>query len=240
MISKYGVGLDKIDLNSAKSNNIIVRNCPGINQFSVAEHVLALILTFEKNIHIQYNSVKKGSWKRLVGRDIRGKNIGIIGLGFIGKELAQLAYNFGFNVFVYDVSIDNEFLSLNKNIFIKDLNYILKESDYISIHIPLNDNTKNFIDKEKIKLMKRDSILINTARGEIINKFDLINSLKNNQIRGYLCDVLEHEPIKSSEELLGFENVIISPHVASRTFENIEKQGLKSLNNLIDEIDKII
>ena len=197
-------------------------------------------MTYEKNIHIQFNTVKKGSWKRLVGRDIRGKNLGIIGLGSIGKELARLANNFGLNVFVYDISIDKKFLSLNNIIIYSDLNYILKESDYVSIHIPLNNKTKKFINKEKIKLMKRDSILINTARGEIINKFDLINSLKNNQIRGYLCDVLDNEPIKSSEELLGFENVIISPHVASRTFENIEKQGLKSLNNLIEEIKKRI
>ncbi len=238
ILSKYGVGLDKIDLKSAKKNNIIVRNCPGINQSSVAEHIISLILTFEKNIHLQYNSVKKGSWKRLVGREVRGKTLGILGLGSIGKELAILSQSFGFNVLVNDIELQSKFLENNKQIKFSSLEDLFKTSDYISINVPLTNKTKNLVDSKLLNLIKNDSVLINTARGELVNKNDVINLLHKKKLRGYLCDVLDDEPIKPSEELLNAPNVIISPHVASRTKENIEKQGIASLNNLIEIINK--
>ena len=236
ILSKYGVGLDKINLESAKAYNIEVRNCLGINQKSVAEHILALILTYEKNIHSQYNSVQNGSWKRLIGREVRGRTIGIIGLGAIGKELAILSSNFGLNVLVNDIEPDSKFLDNNKVLF-ESFENLLSKSDYVSLNVPLNENTKHLINKNSLKYFMEDSILINTARAEVVNKFDLISHLKNKKIRAYLCDVLENEPIIPSEELLGLPNVIISPHVGSRTKENIENQGIKSLENLKNFIE---
>ena len=232
-LAKYGVGLDKIDLDAAKEYGIKVSNCPGINQVSVAEHVLALLLTFEKNIHTQYNSVQKGSWKRSVGREIRGKTIGVIGLGAIGKELAILMSNIGVKVIGFDVSKDESFLKENPQIKFASLESLFKQSDYITLHVPLSNSTKHLINRSSLERIKSDAVIINTARGELVNTIDVLNALKNSELRGYLCDVLENEPIEPGEALLGNSNIIITPHVGSRTNENIVKQGIKAISNLV-------
>jgi D-3-phosphoglycerate dehydrogenase / 2-oxoglutarate reductase len=235
-LAKYGVGLDKIDLKAAKEFGIKVSNCPGINQVSVAEHVLALLLTFEKNIHIQYNSVQNGSWTRLVGREIRGKKIGIIGLGSIGKELSIIMINLGLNVLAFDIAIDKEFLKQNPSIKECSLDELVINSDYISLHLPLTDQTRDLINESLIAKMKQDVIIVNSARGELVHKRSIKLALEQCNIRGYLCDVLDEEPIKPNEELLGIPGVIITPHVGSRTKDNIVNQGIQSLKNLIESI----
>lgn len=235
-LAKYGVGLDKIDLDAAKEYGIKVSNCPGINQVSVAEHVLSLLLAFEKNIHTQYNSVQKGSWKRSVGREIRGKKIGIIGLGAIGKELAILMSNIGMTVIGFDVAIDKLFLKENPQIKFESLEFLIEQSDYITLHVPLNDSTKYLINRSILGKMKSDAVIINTARGELVNTKDVLEALERKKLRGYLCDVLENEPIEPSEILLGKSNIIITPHVGSRTLENISKQGVASVQNLKESL----
>lgn len=236
-LAKYGVGLDKIDLDAAKEYGIKVSNCPGINQVSVAEHVLALLLTFEKNIHTQYNSVQKGSWKRLVGREIRGKTFGVIGLGAIGKEVALLMSGIGLKVIGFDILKDNNFLSENSHFELTSLEKLLTQADYISLHVPLNESTKSMINASALEKIKREAVLINTARGELVNKEDVISALNNLKLRGYLADVLEHEPIEPGEELLSTPGVIITPHVGSRTNENIVNQGLAAVQNLIKSLE---
>jgi D-3-phosphoglycerate dehydrogenase len=235
-LAKYGVGLDKIDLNAAKEYEIKVSNCPGINQVSVAEHVLSLLLAFEKNIHTQYNSVQKGSWKRSVGREIRGKTIGIIGLGAIGKEVALLMSNIGLSVIGFDLHKDDQFLKENPKIKFESLNYLYEHSDYITLHVPLSDSTKHLINQSSLERLKSDAVIINTARGELVNSKDVLVAIENSRLRGYLCDVLEKEPIEPSEILLGKTNIIITPHVGSRTLENISKQGVRSVQNLIETL----
>jgi len=235
-LAKYGVGLDKIDLEAAKEYGIKVSNCPGINQVSVAEHVLSLLLTFEKNIHTQYQSVQKGSWKRSVGREIRGKTIGIIGLGAIGKELAILMTNIGMNVIGFDLFKDDDFLNENPQIKYSNLETIFKQSDYITLHTPLNESTKYLINKSVLEKIKSEAVIVNTARGELVNTSDVLAAIERKELRGYLCDVLENEPVEPSEILLGKPNIIITPHVGSRTLENISKQGLKSVENLIRDL----
>jgi D-3-phosphoglycerate dehydrogenase len=233
VLSKYGVGLDKIDTVVANNLNVKVTNCPSINQVSVAEHVIALIFSFEKNIPSQYNSVKQGEWIRKVGYEIRGKRLGIIGLGAIGKELSIIASNIGLNVFFYDLNPDKDFQQKNPKVKFQKMEELIINSNYISLHVPLNKSTREMINITSFSNMRKDAVLINTARAGLIQKKDLIESLKKKQIRGYLCDVLDFEPVQNDEKLLEFENVIITPHVGSRTKENIEKQGLKSLKNLI-------
>lgn len=235
-LAKYGVGLDKIDLRAAEEFGVKVSNCPGINQVSVAEHVLALLLAFEKNIHTQYNSVQKGSWKRSVGREIRGKTIGIIGLGAIGKELAILMSNVGLNVVGFDVSKDEGFLKENPRVKFESLESLFKQSDYITLHVPLNDSTTHLINKSNLEKIKSDAVIVNTARGELVNVKDVLEALKSKELRGYLCDVLENEPIEPGELLLGKPNIIITPHVGSRTIENVAKQGIKAIENLKSDL----
>ncbi len=233
VISKYGVGLDKIDLKAAKELGIKVTNCPGVNQVSVAEHVLALLFTFEKNIHLQYNSVRKGSWKRMIGNEVEGKTIGIIGLGSIGKELAKKSIALGLNVICFDLVKDEKFISKSPEIkFTDDIDIIYKNADIISLNIPHTTLTNKIINSDAIVKFKKNVILINTSRGMIIDVNDVIDGLTNGKIRGYLTDVLVNEPIEMNEKLNGLDNVIITPHIGSRTYQSVVKQGCMAVNNL--------
>ena len=237
-LSKYGVGLDKIDVNAAKEFGIKVTNVPGINQVSVSEHVLALLFTFSKNIHLQFNSVQKGSWERDIGFEIQGKKIGIIGLGAVGKELSKKASSLGMNVLAYDIIKDQNFLNKHSEIsFTDDINNIYRECEIISLHLPHTKQTDKLINDKVINSkLKKQPIIINTARGKLVDPSAVIHGIKKKIIRGYLCDVLETEPVLENEILLGIENVIITPHVGSRTLENIEKQAILSIKNLINEL----
>lgn len=235
VISKYGVGLDRIDLEAAKEFGIIVTNVPGINQVSVSEHVLALLFTFYKNVHLQYNSVQAGDWKRGIGFEIQGKRMGIIGLGAVGKELGKKSIALGMKVLAYDLFRDQEFLDKHSEIkFVKQIEEIYSNCDVISLHLPHTKETDKLINESVIKnKIKNQPVIINTARGKLIDPSAIIFGIKNKLIKGYLCDVLETEPILENEILLGEENVIITPHVGSRTYENVVNQGLVAVSNLI-------
>ena len=235
VLSKYGVGLDRIDLAAAKEFGIGVTNVPGINQVSVSEHVLALLFTFSKNIHLQYNSVQTGSWNRGIGFEIQGKTLGIIGLGAVGKELGKKASALGMKVIAFDIFKDQEFLDKYSEIsFTTNIDDIYSKCDVISLHLPHTRQTDKLINDIVITTkLKKQPIIINTARGKLIDPSAIISGIKNKLIKGYLCDVLETEPILENEILLGIENIIITPHVGSRTYENVQNQGLKSIQNLI-------
>lgn len=239
-ISKYGVGLDKIDLVAAEDLGIPVTNCPGVNQVSVAEHVLALLLTFEKNIHVQHQSTQQGSWKRWIGNEIFGKTIGIIGLGAIGKELAKRAHAFGLKVIAFDLHKDISFLEEHPDVvFVEDLEQIYKLADFISLHVPHTKQTEHLINRDVIfNKFEKAPIIINTARGLLVEVDAIIEGLKLSKIRGYLTDVLAVEPISEAEKLKGVENVIITPHVGSRTYQSVERQGSMAVQNLIQMINE--
>ena len=241
VISKYGVGLDKIDLDTAQRLNIVVKNCPGINQNSVAEHVLALLLCYSKNIHLQYNSVQNGSWERISGEEIINKTIGIIGLGAIGKEVALKCFALGLIVYVYDVKKDVQFLKANPKIyFAKNLIEIYNNCEIISLHVPHNENTHQMINSDTINnLMLKNPILINTARGKLVDSNAVVDGIENNKIKAYLCDVLDVEPIKENEVLKGKKNIIITPHIGSRTIQNVENQAIMAIKNLFAEFDRL-
>lgn len=237
-ISKYGVGLDRIDLDYAKKKKIKVTNCPGINQKSVAEHILALLFTFEKNIHLQHNYTQNKKWERSIGREIGGKTIGILGLGSVGKELAKKSLSLDLDVVGYDIFIKKNPFKGNENFRqtnkIEDL---FDSSDYISLNLPLNKTTSKIVnDRILLEKTKKVPLIINTSRGGLVDSSAIINALKQKKIRGYLTDVLENEPIELKEELLGIENIIITPHIGSRTEENIEKQALTAISNLNESL----
>ena len=239
VLSKYGVGLDKIDLEAAKEFGVKVTNCPGINQNSVAEHVFALLLSFEKNIHTQYNSVQQYSWKRLIGHEVFGKTIGIIGFGAIGKEVARIAQAFKQRVLVYDPFVGENTVKTYTNAEkVEDLTTLFNESNYISLHTPLTPETKHLINWEVIQNhLTQKPIIINTARAGLAETKAIIDGLENNKIAGYLCDVLDHEPISKNEKLVGLNNVIITPHIASRTYENVVNQSVMAIKNLINSFN---
>lgn len=234
-IAKYGVGLDKIDLKIAKELGIYVTNCPGVNQNSVAEHVLALLFTFEKNIHIQCETTKQGSWKRMTGNEIEGKTIGIIGLGAIGRVLVKKCLALGMKVYGYDIHLDEDFLQLfPEMVFASSLDDLFENADVISLHVPHTPDTEGLINHDVIfNKLKKCPIIINTARGKLVEVDAIINGLEAKKIKGYLADVLHIEPISADEKLKGLDNVIITPHVGSRTYQSVIKQGTMAVMNLI-------
>lgn len=232
VISKYGVGLDKIDLEAAKKFGIPVFNTPGVNQITVAEHAITLMLTYLKNIHLEYNFTKEGNWKRLTGNELFGKKIGILGLGKIGKEIVKRLSVFGVELIAFDIQFDEEFLeehAVKKADSVKDL---VLNVDLLSINIPLSDNTKHLISKEIIDQIVKPLIIVNTSRALILDQKGLLNGLKNSKIKAYLTDVMEEEPMPEDHPLLKFENVLITPHIGSRTYESVERQGTMAVQNL--------
>ena len=237
-ISKYGVGLDKIDLDAAKEFRIPVTNCPGVNQITVAEHVLAMIFSFFKNIHLSHNITSNGGWNRPLGKDIFGKKIGIIGLGSIGKELAKLTPFLGMETFVFDVKLDSAIPYSNNLYILESLEEVFATCDIVSIHVPLNESTKGMISKELLKIAKAGLVLVNTSRADLIEEKDIIDALHSGTLGGYLTDVLAQEPMDSSCLLRNLPNVLITPHIGSRTQETIQKQGVRAIENLINLINK--
>jgi D-3-phosphoglycerate dehydrogenase / 2-oxoglutarate reductase len=201
--------------------------------------VLALLFPFEKNVPLQYNSTKEGSWKRWVGNEIEGRTIGIIGLGAVGKELVKKSLALGMKVIGFDLFKNEEFLaSYPQMTFTDDINTIYQNADIISLHIPHTPQSEKMINEDVIKnKLKKAPIIINTSRGKLIDVDAVIAGLAEGNIRGYLTDVLVQEPMEQDEKLKGVENVIITPHVGSRTFQSVVKQGSMAVQNLFDLLD---
>jgi D-3-phosphoglycerate dehydrogenase / 2-oxoglutarate reductase len=239
VLSKYGVGLDKVDLNACDANEIIVKNVRGVNQASVAEHVFALLLTFAKNIYSSIESTREGHWNRQTGFNLAGKKLGILGFGNIGKEVAKMAKAFSMDVFVFDKFIDEKLASNLDLTITSSKEELIQEVDILTLHLPLMKETENTINCEALKLAKENLILINTARGGLVNESDLYDFLTNNKASAYLADVLRIEPIMHDLKLKNLGNVIITPHIASRTRENVEIQGLMAVENLLSALKEI-
>lgn len=238
-ISKYGVGLDKIDLLAAADLGIPVRNCVGVNQVAVAEHVLGLLFSFAKNIHVSHNITRKSKWIRPVGRELSGKKIGIVGLGAIGKELAKRTVALGMDTRVYDIHLDDNFIQNHDIGVCSTIEELFGMCDFISLHVPLNENTEGLITREiLVDVIKKGAVLINTSRGGILNEHDVAFSIDIGHLGGYLTDVLETEPITSDCVLMDYEKVLITPHIGSRTGETIERQGLMAVKNLVSLVNR--
>lgn len=232
-ISKYGVGLDKIDLVAAKELGIQVTNCPGVNQVAVAEHVLAMIFSFFKNIHLSHEITTQGGWKRPLGNELYGKKIGIVGLGAIGKELAIRTPFLGLETYVYDVNLDTDFIKEKELKSLESLEDMFKLCDIVSLHVPLNDSTEGLISKNLLQgLAKPGLVLVNTSRAGLIKEQEIINALHKGKLTGYLTDVLSVEPMDGSCLLTNHAGVLITPHIGSRTKETIQRQGSMAVNNL--------
>ena len=233
-ISKYGVGLDKVDLAAAHELNIPVRNCRNVNQIAVAEHVLAMLFSFMKNIHGSHQITSEGGWKRPVGFELYNKRIGIIGLGAIGKELAKRTTSLGLITQVFDVNLDLDFVSGHDLVRSEDIEEVFEQCDIVSLHVPLLETTKGLISSKLLEQhTKHGLVLVNTARAALVKERDIIRSLNSGILGGYLTDVLAKEPMESSCLLKGKERVLITPHIGSRTHETIQRQGSMAVQNLV-------
>ena len=220
IIARVGVGLDNIDQDAAKEKNIRVINAVEGAMNAVAELVVGLMLSLAREIPRADREVRNGNWikKELMGTELRGKYLGIVGLGNIGKRLGRLAKSFNMNIIGFDVMpIDEEF-SKEVGLMKADLGTLLASADYVSLHVPLLDSTKHMINAEKIATMKNTARIINTSRGGVIDEDALYDALKNGNLGGAALDVFEIEPA-TSNKLRELPNFISTPHMGAQTKE---------------------
>ena len=233
IISKYGIGVDKIDVKYATAKKIPVLFTPGVNHTTVAEHTFLLLLALEQNFLYGVDASRKGEWKRKTGHEVLGKTIGIIGLGRIGKEVVIRARAFGMETIAFDVYWDEAFAKQHGVKRAANLDEIFAASDYISLHTNLTPETRDLVGAKNIAKMKKGVLILNCARGEIVNTADMVAALQSGQVGGYGTDVLDEEPPKPDHPLLRLPNCIVTPHIASRTYESVERQALASVQNLL-------
>jgi len=233
VISKYGVGIDNIDFEACKNNNVKVIYPRGINKRSVSEMALSMMISLARNISSASWKLKNGNWVKDGGFELSGKTVGIIGFGNIGKDLAHLLKPFKVKLLVNDID-DNTFIDYSEDIEIVDKNRIFSDSDFISIHTPLSIRTKHLINQETLNSMKPGVILINTARGGILNEKDVSNSLKSGHIGGLGIDAYEFEPIVNPL-FLSMDNVICTPHIGGNSKEAVYQMGVYAINALLNE-----
>ncbi|MBG7606786.1 MAG: phosphoglycerate dehydrogenase [Verrucomicrobia bacterium] len=236
VISKYGIGLDKIDVPATKEFEIPVLFTPGVNHMTVAEHTFGLLIGLTKHIVTTAAAARNGEWLRLTGHEIYGKTMGIIGLGRIGKEVAVRARAFDMKVIAFDPYWDGEFAAKHDITRCATMDEVLTQSDVVSLHCNLTDETRSMINTDKIAEMKDGVVILNCARGEIVETADMVTALNSGKLGGYGTDVLDVEPPPADHPLLSAKNCIVTPHIGSRTYESVPRQAMKSLNNLINAL----
>ena len=237
-ISKYGIGLDKIDVEYATEKKIPVLFTPGVNHTTVAEHTFGLLLGITKDIQSNAVAVQNGEWvagwKKPVGNEIMGKTIGILGLGRIGKEVAIRAKAFGMEIIAFDPYFDEAFGEEHGVKKCTDMDQVLHNSDVVSLHCFLTKETEDMINAAKITEMRDGVIILNCARGELVNTNDIASALKSGKVGGYGADVLDAEPPAPDHILIGAPNCIITSHIGSRTHESVQRQANRCLHNAIN------
>ena len=238
VISKYGIGLDKIDVAYATEQKLPVLNTPGVNHTTVAEHTFGLLLGITKKIIENAIEVSAGKWvagwKKPVGHEILGSTMGIIGLGRIGKEVATRAKAFGMSVIAYDPYFDEAFAAEHGVTRCATMDEVLLGANVVSLHCFLDENTRGMINAEKIAEMKDGVIVLNCARGELVETDDIAAALVSGKVGGYGADVLDEEPPRAGHPLFTAPNCAITSHIASRTYESVERQAMRATHNLIN------
>ena len=233
VLSKYGIGVDKIDVAACTELGLPVLFTPGVNHTTVAEHVFLLLLALEKHLLFHADSVRAGGWQRRTGRELLGKTIGIVGMGRIGREVAIRAQAFGMRPVGYDVFWDDAFAAERGVPRAATLDELFATSDYVSLHTNLTPATRDLVRAETIARMKPDVVVINCARGEIVNAADMAAALESGRVRGYGTDVLDQEPPRVGHPLVGLPTCLVTPHVGSRTLESVQRQATAAVTNLI-------
>jgi D-3-phosphoglycerate dehydrogenase len=223
LIGRVGVGLDTIDIKAAEEKGIKVINTPQMSTIAVAELVMTMMLDLVRGIHLANESMKKGLWekKRFHGTELNGKTLGVVGMGRIGKAVAERAKSFGMKLLVYDVIVDEEPLKrLGAERFVA-VEGLLKRSDIVTIHVPLLPETRKMINARTLAQFKAGAYLINASRGEVVDCKDLLDALKSKKLAGAALDVYENEPPKEpwEKELVAMPNVIATPHIGAQTVE---------------------
>ncbi|MBU1159575.1 D-glycerate dehydrogenase [Patescibacteria group bacterium] len=242
IFANYAVGYNNINIQEAKKRNIIITNTPGVLTETVAEHTFALMLAISHRVSEADRFTRAGKYKGwgpmlLLGSDLSHKILGVVGLGRIGSRVAYHgAKGFDMKVIYYDVNRNEEFEKEFNAEFKSNVNDVLKEADYVSIHVPLLDSTKHLINQQRLSIMKPTAYLINTSRGPVVDEIALVEALKNKTIKGAALDVFEKEP-ELMPGLADLENVILTPHIASATEETRSKMSEMAADNIIAALE---
>ena len=232
VISKYGIGLDRIDLPAATDLKIPVLYTPGVNHTTVAEHTFALLLAAVRNLVVEANHTASGRWERITGHEIHGKTMAIVGFGRIGKEVVKRASAFGLRLVGYGNYWDEAFAEEYQITRVTNFDNILRKADIISLHTKLTPETKHLINSRNITRLKKGSIIVNTSRGDLIELEALVEAIKSERILAYAADVLDQEPPSADHPLLGLPGVTLTPHIGSRTHESVQRQASCAVENL--------
>ncbi len=232
-VSKYGVGIDNIDVKALQQRHISLRTAPGTNSVSVAELTLGLLMTIGRHISFAAQSVKNGGWQRRQGVELTGKTIGLIGCGSIGREVACRARGLCMSVLICDPYLQDRDFLVQHAIELVALDDLLSRSDFVSLHLPLTEETRMIIGRGQLERMKPGAYLINTARGELIDEDALTWALRNGKLAGAACDVFTREP-PGSHPLLALDNFVLTPHLGANTREAVLRMARVATENLIN------
>jgi D-3-phosphoglycerate dehydrogenase len=234
VISRYGTGMDNVDLVAAKEYGITVCRTPGVNSQAVAELVFGLLLCLLRKLPFLYRTTREGKWDRSIGAELHEKTFGIVGLGAVGKAVARIASGFSMKVLACDPQMDNEFAKAH-GITPVSFDQLARESDILSLHLPYNTKTRHIISGAVMRVMKKGAIIVNTARGGLIDEEAACVLLKSGHLGGLALDVYEEEPPHSTP-LFVLDNVIVTPHTAARTNEATAAMASESVQNLIEAL----
>jgi len=230
VISKYGVGLDMIDLEAMRTHNKRLGWKGGVNRRSVSELVISFAIALLRHVPAAHREVLSGTWQQHLGAQLSGRTVGIIGCGHVGKDLVPLLHAFGCKVIVNDKKNYSKFY-LEHDISAVSLHDLLTESDIVTLHLPLDNSTNNILDESKLLLMKTNAILINTARGGLLDELVVKNMLKQKLLAGAAFDVFSEEPPKD-EELLKLPNFLVTPHIGGSSVEAVIAMGMAAIDGL--------
>ena len=233
VIARAGVGFDHVDIQAATTHKIVVTITPTANHEAVAEHTLAMILALAKHIVPGDKAMRVGGWPLLQPTPIRGRTLGLVGLGRIGQSLAIRALSMRMHVIASDPYVDTDFTE-SHGIEMVDFDTLLARSDYVSLHCPLNEHTRGLMDEAQFAKMKKGAALINSSRGELVNEHEMIRSLESQHLGGAGLDVFETQPTNETNPLFKFDNVVACPHLAGNDWLAMRDMGIEAAQCIID------
>ena len=234
VIAKYGIGMDSIDVEHATAKQLPVLFTPGVNHTTVAEHAFGLMVALTKHFWLHLSATKAGQWKRITGGELAGKRLALLGLGRIGKEVAKRAAAFDMQLVGYDLAWDDAFAAKYGVKRAASLDEAALGADVIALAMNLTSANKGWLGRERIATLKQGALVINIARGGLVDERAVAEACLSKQLGGYATDVLEKEPQIADHPFLGIDNILVTPHVASRTAESVERQGLRAAQNIVN------
>lgn len=233
VLARFGVGVDNINLKECASRGVVVCNSPGVNSNSVAEHAVMLILCSLRHVGMCDRACRKGTWPRVMHHELKGKTVGLLGFGAVGRRVAQLLEPFHVELVAYD-KFPNAEQARELGVTMLSQEEVIRRADILSLHLPATPETHHTICKETLEMMKEGACLINTARGPVVDEQAICSALESGKLCGYAADVFEHEPPTADMPLFQYENYLCTPHVAAESYESWRQTGLVTAQAVLD------